>query len=58
MASLFLGPRDGALPEIPSEQACPVCGQHALDEDTPHEFAGGLSDRLICGVCGAHRVSG
>ncbi len=40
----------------PSEQACLVCGGHALVEDTPHEFADGLGDRAICQKCGAHRV--
>ncbi|MBA8826481.1 hypothetical protein FHX42_003857 [Saccharopolyspora lacisalsi] len=39
-----------------SMSACGDCGQHALEEDTPHEFARGLSDRLICRECGAHRV--
>ena len=41
---------------ISSELACGVCGHHALDEDSPHEFAQNLTDRLICQVCGAHRL--
>lgn len=47
-------PRDGVLPTTESEHPCGVCGEHALDEDTPHEYANGLADRLICEVCGAH----
>lgn len=44
------GAPDGSL-------ACPECGRHDLHEDSPHEFAGGLIDRLICQACGAHRLS-
>lgn len=33
---------------------CRVCGHRTFSEDTPHEFAGGLSDRLLCQACGAH----
>lgn len=40
----------------PSNTNCGVCGQYALTEDSIHEFAGGLSDRLVCQACGAHRV--
>ena len=36
---------------------CPACGQCDLHEDSPHEFADGLIDQLICQDCGArHRV--
>lgn len=40
-----------------TETACGVCGNHALAEGTVHEFAGNLGTRLICQVCGAHRVT-
>ncbi|MDR7302785.1 hypothetical protein [Haloactinomyces albus] len=54
--ALFTAPRDGTDPAVPSEVACEVCGHHALEEATPHEYATGLSDRLVCGVCGAHHI--
>ncbi len=50
--------RTGTSPAPPAGSACRVCGQHALEEDSPHEFARGLTDRLICHACGARfRVS-
>lgn len=51
-------PRDGAVPESPSELSCGVCGRYALEEDTSHEFATDLTDRLVCAVCGTHRRLG
>lgn len=39
------------------EPSCTLCGHRALQEDSPHEFAGGATDRWICAVCGAHHVS-
>lgn len=38
------------------ELACGVCGHFALSEDSPHEFAENLTDRLFCLLCGAHRL--
>lgn len=58
LRTLLASPRGGATPEGPSTLACHACGQHALGEDTPHEFAAGLTDRLICTVCGAHYFVG
>ncbi len=49
--------RDGSPPAEPSTLACPVCGQHALAEGTPGEFADGPTRRLVCHVCGAHQVT-
>lgn len=54
MASPIFGPRDGPALETPSELACQVCGRFALTEDSPHEFAAGVIERLICQVCGSH----
>lgn len=39
-----------------TERICRVCGHTQLAEDTPHEYAAGLTDRLICGNCGAHHL--
>ncbi|MBA8824628.1 hypothetical protein FHX42_001975 [Saccharopolyspora lacisalsi] len=41
----------------PSSEGCQVCGHFALTEDTSHEFAHRPINRLICQVCGAHRVT-
>lgn len=48
-------PESGAGEEL-ATLICRVCGSSAFDEDSPHEFAGGLTERLICEVCGAHRI--
>lgn len=47
--------RDSLL-DPQTERICRVCGHAQLDEDTPHEYAAGLTDRLICGNCGAHHL--
>ncbi|MBA8826300.1 hypothetical protein FHX42_003676 [Saccharopolyspora lacisalsi] len=50
--------RTETSPAPPTGPACRVCGQHALEEDSPHEFARGLTDLLVCHACGARcRVS-
>lgn len=41
---------DGRLPTRPSPWPCAVCGQYAL------EPVAAASDRLVCAVCGAHRL--
>lgn len=43
-------------PHESSGMHCEVCGHAALLEDTFHEFAEGLTDRLICQICGARRM--
>ncbi len=52
----FAAFRDSTPHASIAEWACHVCGHHTLFEDSPHEFARGLTDRLICEVCGAHHV--
>ncbi|WP_141921293.1 hypothetical protein [Halopolyspora algeriensis] len=47
---------DGGSSATSSPRTCEVCGRNALEEATPHEYATGLSDRLTCGVCGAHHA--
>lgn len=48
---------DGPMPERPSALPCEVCGWHALHEAAAMAPASTSSgDRLICTVCGAHRV--
>lgn len=57
LMALLTTPHDGALPKTASELACGVCGQYGLYEDALHQFAPGVTERLIYTVCGAHRVS-
>lgn len=40
----------------PSQLICRVCGHYALLGNTVHEVADGLGERLVCQICGAHRV--
>lgn len=55
--ALLTTPHDGSLPATLSEPACGVCGQYGLYQDAlHHQFAAGAAERLICAVCGAHRV--
>lgn len=49
-------PHDGAVPTMPSALACEVCGLHALEESSPHEYATGLGDHMLCNICGTHRA--
>ncbi|MBK0866871.1 MAG: hypothetical protein IJH84_10515 [Saccharopolyspora sp.] len=41
---------------LESQLACGVCGHHALTESADHDRADDPRDRLICQICGAHRL--
>ncbi|RCW45821.1 hypothetical protein DFQ14_102122 [Halopolyspora algeriensis] len=50
-------PDADSLSVPPSAMTCQVCGHPALQAQELHEgFVQELSSRLICRVCGAHRV--
>lgn len=47
-----------SVPTPPSAMTCQVCGNPALQAPEEHEgIAQELNSRLICQVCGAHRVT-
>ncbi|MDR7301444.1 hypothetical protein [Haloactinomyces albus] len=50
-------PVTDSVPATLSTLACQVCGHHALHaQELDNGTVRGLSSRLICHSCGAHRV--
>lgn len=49
-------PQMTATLSVESQLACGVCGHHALTESPDHDPSDDPRDRLICQICGAHRL--